>query len=108
MLYINIARGQARVNGDIVALESLQGIIMIGRCWRFVRVGHGIALAIHDVLDASNLEAQNKIEELRQVLHVLEAKSQMESALNIKHSEEKGMERVHQLLRELGRHYGGQ
>ena len=107
MLYVYLARSHARDEGDVLRLESLQGIIMIGRCWRFVRVGHGIALSMHDLLHASNVQAQQKIEELRQALHVLEAKEHMESALNMKQKETEGMEKVHAILRQLARHYGG-
>ena len=107
MLYVYLARAHARDHGDVVALESMQGLIMLGRCWRFVRVGHGIALSMHDLLHASHVQVQHKIEELRQALHVLEAKDHMESALNMKQKEAQGMEKIHDLLRDISRHYGG-
>ena len=61
----------------MLALEELQGFIMVARCWRFVRVGHGIALSMHDLLQASQVELQHKIDALRQALHVMEANDRM-------------------------------
>lgn len=106
MLYVYWARAHARATGDVVGLEGLQGIIMFARCWRFVRVGHGIALSMHDLVHASHVQLQHKIEGMRQALHVMEANARMEGRPGAKNSDPE-MEKVHDLLRQVSSHYGG-
>jgi len=105
MLYVYMARAHARASGDVVGLEGLQGIIMFARCWRFVRVGHGIALSMHDLVHASHVQLQHKIEAMRQALHVMEANARMEGRPAAKHPDAE-MQKVHELLRQVSTHYG--
>ena len=32
--------------------EDIQNLVLFSRCWRFVRVGHGIATSINDIVRA--------------------------------------------------------
>lgn len=104
MLYVYLARGHARSEGDVLALEELQGFIMVARCWRFVRVGHGIALSMHDLLQASQVELQHKIDALRQALHVMEANDRMAGRAP---NQDAGMDKMRGLLKQVSGHYGG-
>ena len=55
-----------------MALEELQSVILFARTWRFIRVGHGIATSMHDMVSATRLELHGSIDELRTALRSLE------------------------------------
>jgi hypothetical protein len=39
----------------VATIEELQSIILFARCWRFIRVGHGIANSMHDMMHAAKV-----------------------------------------------------
>ena len=41
----------------VATIEELQSIILFARCWRFIRVGHGIANSMHDMMHAAKVRA---------------------------------------------------
>lgn len=57
----------------VATLEELQSIILFARCWRFIRVGHGIATSMHDMVHQSKAQMKLAIDELRAALRELEA-----------------------------------
>lgn len=101
MLYVYLARAHGSAAGDVMALEELQGFVMLARCWRFVRVGHGIALSMHDLLQASHVQTQNRIDALRQALHVMEANHRMAGKGPTK-AQDAGLDQMRSLLNEFG------
>lgn len=72
--YILLARWNATHGDepDLAALEDIQGLVLFGRFWRFVRVGHGIATSMHDMLQTSHAEVHTRLDELRKALNHLE------------------------------------
>ena len=55
------------------ARSELAGMLAIARCWRFIRVGHGIATSVHDMVHASKAEMAATITRLRAALRDLES-----------------------------------
>ena len=53
-------------------LEEIQSVVLIARLWRFIRVGHGIATSMQDMVHQTKTETQGKIDELRNALRQLE------------------------------------
>ena len=39
----------------VATIEELQSIVLFARCWRFIRVGHGIATSMHDMMHATKV-----------------------------------------------------
>lgn len=52
--------------------DDITGLILFSRCWRFVRVGHGIATSINDIVRARQQRLYETVEELRDALRELE------------------------------------
>lgn len=50
---------------DKDTLTSIAGLIILGRLWRFVRIGHGILEFAHEIAQDKIDELQGRIEELR-------------------------------------------
>jgi len=105
-LFIHQSRTHAMGQDDAALLEDLQGVILFSRCWRFVRVGHGIAIAMHDLLHASKVELQHKLEELRAAVHAMEADGIRASKLSNEKARSKDMKEINQLLRQMSSHLG--
>jgi len=55
------------------ALEELQSVVLFARCWRFIRVGHGIATSMNDMMEASKHEMSETVKSLRAALRDLES-----------------------------------
>lgn len=77
-LYIYVVRTRAEAGGvgadGAVTLlpDDIQSLILFSRCWRFVRVGHGIATSINDILRARKQALHESVEEMREALALLE------------------------------------
>ena len=56
----------------VATIEELQSIVLFARCWRFIRVGHGIATSMHDMMHASKSEMHATMQRLRTALGQLE------------------------------------
>ena len=101
MLFVLQARSHARHSGDSTMVEELQGLILLGRCWRFVRVGHGIALSMYDALHAAQLQMQAQLEELHIALHQMEGELKRQAALTKGGNAAQIMDEVHSLVRQF-------
>ena len=54
------------------AIDDIQGLILFSRCWRFVRVGHGIATSINDIVRQRQQKLHETVKEMQQALRELE------------------------------------
>ena len=64
--------GLATSSGSVASLEELQGIILFARLWRFIRVGHGIASSVHDMVSHAHAETHEVVRGLRESLQNLD------------------------------------
>ena len=53
--------------------DDIQGLILFSRCWRFVRVGHGISTSITDMVRSKQVELHSTVEELKSSLRQVES-----------------------------------
>ena len=65
----------AGVEEETVLPDDIAGLILFSRCWRFVRVGHGIAATVNDMVRAKQLQLQQSISELKAALRQLESEN---------------------------------
>lgn len=101
--YILLARWNASfgLEEDVIALEDIQGLILFARFWRFVRVGHGIASSMHDMLQTANGEVHERIGELRNALKQLE--HDMPAIRGA--STQESMQNVHRVIRDMSHRF---
>jgi hypothetical protein len=64
--------GLAASADEVSSLEELQGIILFARLWRFIRVGHGIASSVHDIVHQSHAKTHEVVRGLRESLRHLD------------------------------------
>ena len=62
-------------HGEAILPDDIQALILFSRCWRFVRVGHGIATGINDMVRAKQHEIQKTVEELKEALRQIESEN---------------------------------
>ena len=82
-------------------VEELQGAYPSRQRWRFVRVGHGIALSMYDALHAAQLQMQAQLEELHIALHQMEGELKRQAALTKGGNAAQIMDEVHSLVRQF-------
>ena len=62
-------------HGEAILPDDITGLILFSRCWRFVRVGHGIATSITDMVRAKQFEIHTTVEELKKALRQIESEN---------------------------------
>uniref|UniRef100_A0A7S2GE72 Uncharacterized protein n=1 Tax=Haptolina brevifila TaxID=156173 RepID=A0A7S2GE72_9EUKA len=88
--------------------DDIQELILFSRGWRFVRVGHGIATSVNDMVRSKQQELTTTVSELKAALRQLEGelakerrRDRPESNKHVGEETSSGLHRAHGALTTL-------
>jgi hypothetical protein len=61
-------------------LQEVASLVVVARCWRFVRIGHGLATTVHEADEHEHGELERHIAELEKQVKKLRLKTAIQAA----------------------------